>query len=259
MRIATWNVNSVKARLPLITGWLNEARPDVAVLQELKCETAAFPTEAFTDIGYQALVVGQKSYNGVAIVSRAPVVRVLDHLPGDPEDVQARYLEVDADGVRICGFYLPNGNPVDGPKFDYKLAWMDRLITRTRRLLDEGVPFLLTGDFNVIPEARDVFDPQAFSDDALMRPETLARFRTLLNMGLTDAYRALHDDKAYTFWDYQAGCWPRDRGLRIDHFLLSAALTDRLAACAIDRTPRGAEKASDHTPVVLDLAAAVIH
>lgn len=258
MRIATWNVNSVKARLGNIAGWLAEARPDVAVLQEIKCETAAFPAAAFADIGYQAMAVGQKAYNGVALLSRLPFVPVLERLPGDEEtDLQARYLEADVGGLRVCGLYLPNGNPLGTEKFAYKLAWMDRLVARARVLLDQGVPFLLTGDFNVIPEARDVFDPAAFAaNDALFQPETLQRYRALLNLGLTDAYRALHDDddRAYTFWDYQAGCWPRDLGLRIDHFLLSPQLADRLTACAIDRGPRGAEKASDHTPVVLDLA-----
>lgn len=255
MRIATWNVNSVKARLPNVVGWLDEVKPDVAVLQEIKCETAAFPLQAFTDIGYTAQVVGQKAYNGVALLSRLPFTPVLDRLPGDDEDVQARYVEADVGGIRICGLYLPNGNPLGTEKFPYKLAWMDRLYAHTRTLLAAGVPFLLTGDFNVIPEDRDVFDPAAFAGDALTQPETRQRFRALLNLGLTDAYRALHDDAgAYTFWDYQAGCWPRDLGLRIDHFLLSPALTDRLVACAIDRGPRAAEKASDHTPVVMDLA-----
>lgn len=257
MRIATWNVNSVKARLNNVTSWLADARPDVVVLQEIKCETAAFPAAAFADIGYQSFVVGQKAYNGVALLTRLPYQQILDRLPGEEEsDPQARYLEADVGGVRICGLYLPNGNPLGTEKFDYKLRWMDRLIERAAALLNARVPFLLTGDFNVIPEARDVFDPQSFAaNDALFQPETLRRWRALVNLGLTDAYRALHDDdKAYTFWDYQAGCWPRDLGLRIDHFLLSPQLADRLAACFIDRGPRAAEKASDHTPVVLDLA-----
>jgi exodeoxyribonuclease III len=257
MRIATWNVNSVKARLPNVTGWLTEVKPDVAVLQEIKCETAAFPVAAFTDIGYQCLVVGQKAYNGVALLSRLPFTPVLERLPGEEEtDPQARYLEADVAGVRVCGLYLPNGNPLGTEKFDYKIRWMERLRARAAALLQDGLPFLLTGDFNVIPEARDVYDPAGFAaKDALFQPETLRQWRSLLNLGLTDAYRALHDDaKAYTFWDYQAGCWPRDLGLRIDHFLLSPQLTDRLAGCCVDRGPRAAEKASDHTPVLLDLS-----
>lgn len=255
MRIATWNVNSVKARLPNVTGWLTQTLPDVAVLQEIKCETAAFPAEAFAEIGYQSFVVGQKAYNGVALLSRQPFTPVLDRLPGEEEDLQARYLEADVGGVRICGLYLPNGNPLGGEKFAYKLRWMERLRARADALLKKRVPFLLTGDFNVIPEARDVFDPAGFAaSDALFQPETLRQWRALLNLGLTEAYRALHDDdRAYTFWDYQAGCWPRDLGLRIDHFLLSPPLADRLTGCFIDRGPRAAEKASDHTPVLLDL------
>lgn len=254
MRIATWNVNSVKARLPLVTGWLRAAAPDVALLQEIKCETAAFPAAAFEELGYHVTAVGQKAYNGVAFLSRTPHEVVLTRLPGEPEDEQARYVEATVDGVRIAGLYLPNGNPVDSEKFAYKLRWMDRLAARVRALLADEVPFVLGGDYNVIPEARDVFDPVAFAGDALFRPETRTRFRALVNLGLTEAFRALDDDPhAYTFWDYQAGCWPRDRGLRIDHFLLSPQVADRLVSCVIDREPRGQEKASDHTPVVLEI------
>ncbi len=254
MKIATWNVNSAKARLPLITDWLRTASPDVVLFQEIKCETAAFPASAFEDLGYHVNAVGQKAYNGVAMLSKAPAEDVLTRLPGEPEDEQARYVEATVSGVRIASLYLPNGNPVPGEKFAYKLRWMDRLYHHARTLLAQEIPVVLGGDYNIIPEARDVYSPQAFAGDALFRPESKAKFRALLNLGLTEAYRALHDDdRAYTFWDYQAGSWPRDNGLRIDHFLLSPQAADRLAGCTIDRGPRGLEKASDHTPVILDL------
>ena len=254
MKIATWNVNSAKARLPLITDWLRTASPDVVLFQEIKCETAAFPASAFEDLGYHVNAVGQKAYNGVALLSKAPAEDVLTRLPGEPEDEQARYVEATVSGVRIASLYLPNGNPVPGEKFAYKLRWMDRLYDHARTLLAQEIPVVLGGDYNIIPEARDVYSPQAFAGDALFRPESKAKFRALLNLGLTEAYRALHDDdRAYTFWDYQAGSWPRDNGLRIDHFLLSPQAADRLAGCTIDRGPRGLEKASDHTPVILEL------
>lgn len=254
MRIATWNVNSVKARLPLVTGWLRSVAPDVALLQEIKCETAAFPAAALEELGYHVTAVGQKSYNGVAFLSKRPHTGVLTRLPGETEDEQARYVEATVDGVRIASLYLPNGNPLGTEKFAYKLRWMDRLTAHARDLLAQEEPFVLGGDYNVIPEPRDVYDPQAFAGDALFQPESRGRFRALINLGLTEAYRALHDDDhAYTFWDYQAGCWPRDFGLRIDHFLLSPQAADRLVACTIDRDLRGMEKASDHTPVVLEL------
>ncbi|AWK85118.1 exodeoxyribonuclease III [Azospirillum thermophilum] len=254
MKIATWNVNSAKARLALITDWLRAASPDVVLLQEIKCETAAFPREAFEELGYHVAVVGQKAYNGVALLSKTPAEEVMTRLPGEEEDEQARYVEATVQGLRIASLYLPNGNPAPGDKYAYKLRWMDRLYAHARGMLEREVPFVLGGDYNVIPEARDVFSPAAFARDALFLPQTRARFRALLNLGLTEAYRALHDDDhAYTFWDYQAGSWPRDLGLRIDHFLLSPQAADRLIDCTIDRRPRGAEKASDHTPVVLEL------
>jgi len=254
VKIATWNVNSAKARLPLITDWLRAASPDVVLFQEIKCETAAFPNAAFEELGYHVVAVGQKAYNGVALLSKAPAEDVLTRLPGEPEDEQARYVEATIGGVRIASLYLPNGNPVPGEKFAYKLRWMDRLNAHARDLLAREIPFVLGGDYNIIPEPRDVYDPVAFAGDALFQPESRTKFRALINLGLTEAYRALHDDdRAYTFWDYQAGAWPRDNGLRIDHFLLSPQAADRLAGCTIDRRPRGGEKASDHTPVVLEL------
>ena len=254
MKIATWNVNSAKARLPVVTDWLRAVSPDVALLQEIKCETDAFPRAVFEDLGYNVVAVGQKAYNGVALLSKQPAENLLTRLPGGPEDEQARYVEATVAGVRVACLYLPNGNPVGTEKYDYKLRWMDRLIAHARTVLATEVPFVLGGDYNIIPEPRDVYDPVGWQSDALFRPESRRKFRELVNLGLTDAYRALHDDaKAYTFWDYQAGSWPRDLGLRIDHFLLSPQAADRLVDCTIDRRPRGAEKASDHTPVVLDL------
>ncbi|MBB6251279.1 exodeoxyribonuclease III [Nitrospirillum iridis] len=256
MRIATWNVNSVKARLANVTGWLDSAKPDVVLFQEIKCETAAFPLQAFQDLGYHCAVVGQKAYNGVALLSRQQPHDIITRLPGEPEDEQARYVEATVGGVRIASLYLPNGNPVGTEKYPYKLRWMDRLKAHAATLLVQEVPFVLGGDYNVIPEARDVYDPQAWMTDALFRPETRAKFREITHLGLTEAFRAVHPnaERAYSFWDYQAGAWPRDMGLRIDHFLLSPQAADRLVGCSIDKGPRGQEKASDHTPVVLELA-----
>lgn len=260
MKIATWNVNSVKARLPNVTGWLDANRPDVVLLQEIKCETAAFPLEAFEALGYGAAVVGQKAYNGVALLARRPleIADVITALPGDPDDPQARYVEATVAGLRVASLYLPNGNPVGSEKYPYKLRWMDRLRAHAAALLATEVPFALGGDYNIIPEPEDVYAPHDWLEDALFRLESRSRWRALLALGLTEAYRALHPHRpgappAYTFWDYQAGAWPRNQGLRIDHFLLSPQAADRLAGCVIDREPRGREKASDHTPVVLEL------
>lgn len=255
--VASWNVNSVKARLPLVLNWLQEAQPDIVVLQELKCETQNFPRLEFQSIGYDGLVIGQKSWNGVAILAKgAPVETVLEALPGDEDDAAARYGEVIVHGLRIGGLYLPNGNPVASEKYPYKLRWMARLEARAKALLEAGEPFLLTGDFNVIPEPEDCYSPEAWAEDALFRPDTRQAWRQLMNLGLTDAFRSLHPDmpKPWTFWDYTAGRWPRDQGIRIDHILLSPALADRLEACWIDRTPRALEKASDHTPVLARLS-----
>ncbi|HWK45583.1 MAG TPA: exodeoxyribonuclease III [Stellaceae bacterium] len=250
MKIATWNVNSLRARLPNVLAWLAEARPDVVCLQEIKTEAAGFPELELKALGYQIEVLGQKSYNGVALLSRLPMTDVLRGLPGDASDEQARYLEATIAGVRIASIYLPNGNPVGTDKYPYKLAWMERLIVHARSLLATEIPFVLAGDYNICPTDDDVYDPVGWRDDALCRPESRARFRHLLNLGLTDAFRALHPEPhRYTFWDYQAGRWFRDEGLRIDHFLLSPRTTDRLIACEIDREPRGKEKASDHTVI----------
>lgn len=255
MRIATWNVNSVKARLPNVLDWLKDANPDVVLMQEIKCETESFPTFEFQSAGYEVRAFGQKSYNGVAIVSRLKIENVTEHLPGDANDAQARYIEADIGGLRVASLYLPNGNPVDSEKYPYKLAWMERLKRHALDLLATEKPVVLGGDYNIIPEDMDVYDPQAWVNDALFRSESRAAYRQLLQTGYTEAFRALHPQKthAYSFWDYQAGAWQRDNGLRIDHFLLSPEATDRLIRCDIDRVPRGKEKASDHTPVVLEL------
>ena len=254
MKIATWNVNSIRARLPRVLEWLAEAAPDVALLQEIKTVGEDFPGLEIGDLGYNVAVCGQKTYNGVAILAKRPIEDVIAVLPGDDDDDQARYIEAVVGDVRVASIYLPNGNPVDSAKFPYKLDWMDRLHERVRALLAFEEAVVLGGDYNVAPTDDDVFDPDAWADDALCRPQSRARFRAILYLGLTEAYRALHADAgAYTFWDYQKGRWQRDEGLRIDHLLLSPQAADRLEACDIDRGPRGKEKASDHTPVWCEL------
>ncbi|MCC7276102.1 MAG: exodeoxyribonuclease III [Alphaproteobacteria bacterium] len=255
MRIAAWNVNSVKARLPNVLDWLGKAKPDVALFQELKCVDEAFPRAEIEDAGYNVATHGQKSYNGVAILAKSRIEDVTRGLPGDSEDTQARYIEATVAGVRVASIYLPNGNPAPGDKFDYKLAWMKRLVRHARGLLDAEETFVLGGDYNVAPTDDDVYDPVGWRDDALCRPESRALFRTLLHLGLTDAFRALHPEPhQYSYWDYVQGRWYRDEGLRIDHLLLSPLAADRLAESGIDREPRGKEKASDHTPVWCTLA-----
>ena len=255
MRIATWNVNSVKARLPNVMEWLAAAKPDVVLLQEIKCETANFPSLEFQAAGYQTHALGQKSYNGVAILSLHPITNVKEHLPENADDPQSRYLEADINGIRVASIYLPNGNPVDSEKYPYKLKWLERLRQHALKLLESEMPVVLGGDYNIIPEPIDVYNPKAWEDDALFRHESREVYRRLLYTGYTEAFRALHPNKAhaYSFWDYQAGAWQQDNGLRIDHCLLSPEAADRLLSCDIDRTPRGKEKASDHTPVVLEL------
>lgn len=250
MKIATWNVNSVKARLPHLVRWLGEAAPDAVLLQELKCPAPEFPHFEVEAAGYQALVVGQKSYNGVAILTRGPAQLVLDHLPGDAGDEQARYLEADYGNIRLCALYLPNGNPIGTEKFTYKLGWMARLRARAIALLAEDRPFVMAGDYNVCPTEADVWNPAGFAQDALCQPESRAAWRALVNLGLTDVLRALHPrPHLYTYWDYQGAAWAADHGLRIDHLLLSPELADRLEDAGVDRSPRGWERASDHTPV----------
>ena len=252
MIVATWNVNSINARLPNVQAWLNKSAPDVLLLQELKCTEDKFPKAEFEALGYHCAVFGQKTWNGVAILSKHKIEDVKRGLPGDATDEQSRYIEATISGFRIASIYLPNGNPVDTEKFPYKLKWMDRLIAHVQGLLQSEAPLVLGGDYNVIPEDLDCHDPKAWEGDALFRPESRRKFRTLLNLGLTDAFRALHPDaRQYTFWDYQSGARPRNAGIRIDHFLLSAGAADRLEDCTVDEAPRDLEKASDHTPVLV--------
>lgn len=253
MKIATWNVNSVKARLGHLLAWLKSTQPDVALLQELKCVTDAFPRLEIEDLGYNCAVVGQKSYNGVAILSKRPLEDLCEGLPGDKTDDQARYLEATVDGIRVASIYLPNGNPVASDKYPYKLAWMARLEAHVRDRLALEEPLVLGGDYNVIPSDEDVYDPKRFRNDALARPETRHAFRRLLHLGLTEAFRALHaEPHLYSYWDY-GRAFDDDEGLRIDHFLLSPQAADRLMTCEIDREPRTQTKPSDHTPVYLEL------
>ena len=255
MKIATWNVNSVKARLPHLLDYLAGERPDVLLLQEIKCVETDFPRLEIQAAGYNSVAVGQKSYNGVAILARAAIDVTADRLPGDGADTQARYLEARIEGTLVASIYLPNGNPVDSEKYAYKLAWMARLERHAATLLERGEAIVLGGDYNVIPTAEDVYDPADWIDDALWRLETRRAFRRILWHGYTDAFRALNSQPhQYSFWDYQAGRWPRNEGIRIDHLLLSPEATDRLAESGIDRAPRGRERASDHTPVWCRLA-----
>ncbi len=254
LTIATYNVNSVNARLPNLLEWLKEASPDVVCLQEIKCESPKFPLEAIQDAGYNCVISGQKSYNGVAILSRLPMEVAQNRLPGEEEDLQARYLEVEVSvnggAVRIACLYCPNGNPIGTEKFDYKLRWMERLQSHVQGLLAYEEPLVLAGDWNIIPRHGDCYDPAAWAGDALFQPESRAAWRRLLNLGLTDAFMAMDGaEHSYTFWDYQAGAWPKDHGIRIDHFALSAQAADKLKTVKIWRTARSKEKASDHVPV----------
>ena len=254
VKIATWNVNSIKARLPNVLAWLQEAAPDVVLLQELKTVAENFPRMEIEDLGYNTAVVGQKSYNGVAILSKSSIEDLLERLPGDENDEQARYVEATTFGLRVASIYLPNGNPIDTDKFPYKLAWMDRLRQHAANLLESEQPIVLGGDYNVIPTDDDVFDANRFAGDALAQPETRQRFRALLNLGYTSAFRAFHCDfHVYSYWDYQGGAWQKDNGLLIDHLLLSPQAADRVTSSEIDKGPRGKEKASDHTPVLCEI------
>ena len=260
MRIATWNVNSVNARLERVLEWFESAAPDVAVLQEIKCLDEKFPTEAFERLGYNVAVHGQKTYNGVAMLSKFPledVRRGLPFLQDDEVDEQARYIEAVIAAptpLRMVGIYLPNGNPIGTEKFAYKLAWMKRLHAHAQGLLTLEEPLVIAGDYNVIPEAEDVANPEAWLGDALFQPESRGAFRALKNLGFTDAYmQADGAPGGYTFWDYQAGAWPRNLGIRIDHLLLSPQAADHLAGVVIHRDERDKEKPSDHVPVVAEL------
>jgi exodeoxyribonuclease III len=258
MRIATWNVNSIRQRLDNVLAWLNERKPDIVCLQEIKCTDDAFPREAFEGLGYNVAVHGQKAFNGVALLSKLPFDEVAPGLIGDAGDVQARFLEAlvsTKTGVlRVVSLYLPNGNPPDTEKYPYKLNWMDRLIAFSRERLRLEEPMLLAGDFNVIPTPADAKRPQAWVNDALFLKPTREKFRGLINLGFTDAIRSGSDAAdLFTFWDYQAGAWAKDDGIRIDHLLLSPQAADRLVDAGIDRHVRGWDKPSDHVPVYVDL------
>jgi exodeoxyribonuclease III len=259
MRITTWNVNSIKAHFEQVTSWVQANKPDVLCLQELKCEDQNFPSTAFDELGYQAALHGQKTYNGVAILSRLPFEHVRRGLPGDSSDDQARYVTADVfEGkrmVKVCCLYLPNGNPAPGAKFDYKLGWMKRLESEAKRLLKLEEAFVLAGDFNVIPAAVDAKNPQNWVEDALFLPQSRAAFQELLALGLTESFRALHPaaKHAFSYWDYQGGAWAKNNGIRIDHLLLSPQAADRLVSAEIDRDARGHDKPSDHVPVTIEL------
>ena len=258
MRIATWNVNSVKQRHEHLLTVLRTSEPDILCLQELKCVDEAFPRDEVEALGYRIATQGQKAYNGVAILSKHPLEDVRRGLPGDPTDEQARYIEAvvsTAAGVlRVASIYLPNGNPIDTPKFPYKLAWLGRLHAHARELLTYEEPLVLAGDYNVIPEPADAADPAAWTGDALFQPESRAQFRSLLHLGFVDAVRLCTDAAGlYSFWDYQAGAFQRNNGIRIDHLLLSPQATDRVRTVSIRKDVRGWDKPSDHVPVVLDL------
>ena len=255
MKIATYNVNGVNGRLPVLLRWLGETEPDVVCLQELKAPEEKFPEQAIQDAGYAAIWHGQKSWNGVAILARdSDIVEVGRVLPGDPEDSQSRYIEALVNGIHIGCLYLPNGNPAPGPKFDYKLKWFQRLTDRAAELLASGTPVILTGDYNVMPTEQDVYKPERWVKDALFRPETRQAFKSLVEQGWTDAIRKLYPDETiYTFWDYFRNAYERDAGLRIDHFLLSPQVAPRLKSAGVDRHVRGWEKSSDHAPVWIEI------
>jgi exodeoxyribonuclease III len=260
MRIATWNVNSIKAHFDQVTAWVKSEKPDVLCLQELKCEDHAFPASAFEELGYSCAVHGQKTYNGVAILARGKLENIERGLPGDENDEQARFISatvIDKGApVTVVSLYLPNGNPAPGPKYDYKLSWMKRLKAKAHMMLAREEAFVLAGDYNVIPALADMKRPEVWVNDALWLPESRAAFQELTALGLTEAYRALRPNEsgAYSFWDYQAGAWPKNNGIRIDHHLLSPQAADRLVFARIHRDVRGDEKPSDHVPVEIELS-----
>lgn len=255
MKIATFNINGIRGRLPLLLKWLAKAKPDIVALQELKAPHDLFPEEALRKAGYGVVWLGEKAYNGVAILARGsdPIV-IRKALPGDPADKATRYLEVAVEGLLICCLYLPNGNPQPGPRFAYKLDWFDRLIVHARTLKKAGVPVVLLGDFNVVPTDADIYETTSYDDDALLQPESRAAYRKLLKQGWVDSIRTLYPEETiYTFWDYFRRRWDRNAGLRIDHILLSPSLSPRLKAAGVDRWVRGETKPSDHAPVWVEL------
>jgi exodeoxyribonuclease III len=253
MKIASWNVNSIRARLEHVTAWLKERQPDVLLMQELK--QTEFPALVFKELGYESVAVTQKAYNGVAILSRSPIETINTTLAGDEQDSHARFLEATIAGIRVVNIYLPNGNPVGTDKFAYKLAWMDRLNKEMTAWRKDGLPRVVGGDFNVIPEDIDCHKPASWIHDALFQPEPRARYRALLDLGYTDAFRSLHPGEGgqFTFWDYFRQAFEHNRGIRIDHFLLSPSVAERLQSCVIDKGPRAQPKPSDHTPIIVEL------
>ena len=259
MKIATFNINGIKARAEALPAWLRVAEPDVVVLQEIKSTDEAFPHEIFEGFGYQIETHGQKGFNGVAILSKLPLEDVTRGLPGDDSDEQARWIEATVVGtraVRICGLYLPNGNPAPGPKYDYKLAWMERMRARAAELLATEEPVVMAGDYNIIPQDIDAARPEVWREDALALPDSRAAFRRIVNLGFTEAFRAREPGPGhYSFWDYQAGAWPKNNGIRIDHLLLSPQAADLMTDCQIDKDVRAGEKPSDHVPVWITLDA----
>jgi exodeoxyribonuclease-3 len=259
MKIASFNINGIKARIERVLEWLPESGIDVALLQEIKSQDDGFPRKPFEDLGYRVETHGQKSFNGVAILSRLPLEDVVRGLPGDAEDEQARWIEATVMGdtaIRVCGLYLPNGNPVPGPKYDYKLNWMARMKDRAEALLATEEPTLMAGDYNIIPQAEDAHSPEKWREDALFLPESREAYQRILNLGFTEAFRATDPRPLnYTFWDFQRGAWNRNDGIRIDHFLLSPQCADLLQDCQIDRHMRGRDRPSDHVPIWVDLAA----
>ena len=256
MKLITFNINGIRARMPRLLEYLAREQPDVVCLQELKCADDSLPVGDIEAAGYYAVWHGQKGFNGVAVLSKGqpPALRQVG-LSGDPDDTHSRYIEAEVDGLIVASIYLPNGNPIGTEKFDYKLRWMDRLAKRARDILAEERPAVLAGDFNVIPEDRDTFSRRAMASDALFQPESQAAFRRIVNQGWTDALRALNpwEERLYTFWDYTAGAWPRDAGFRIDHLLCSPEVADRLEGAGVDKWARGEEKASDHAPTWVEL------
>ena len=255
LKIASFNVNGIKARITSLLRWLSEAKPDVVFLQEIKSTDETFPASEIEDLGYNVVTHGQKSFNGVALLSLLPVESIKRGLDGNSDDLQARWLEVEINAVRICGLYLPNGNPCPGPKFDYKIEWMDRFYKRAKEIIESEQLAVILGDYNVIPQAEDASNPELWINDALYHDEIRSRFRRIINLGFTDALRAFHPTKQlFTFWDYQRGSWSKNDGIRIDHILLSPQAADKLNSCQIDSYVRGEEKPSDHVPIWIELA-----
>lgn len=255
MKVATFNINNINKRLGNLLAWLEQAQPDVVSLQELKAEQGAFPADALRSAGYEAVWQGERSWNGVAILARdvAPVL-TRTGLPGDADDHQARYIEAAVNGVLVTSLYLPNGNPQPGPKFNYKLAWFERLLTHAAELLSSGAPVILAGDYNVVPTPQDIYPTRSLDDNALIQPESRALFARLLAQGWTDALRKLQPEgPLWTFWDYKRERWSKDKGMRLDHLLLSPAIADRLISGGVDRWVRGEENASDHTPAWIEI------